>query len=115
MPTVTINGQTVEAAAGQSILGAARAAGITIPTLCYHKDLSVAGSCRLCLVEVEGGHPVPACATPVAEGLVVRTETPELARDRRFVLELLLPWMDGVEYGMTMMLEVPEEQMSFAH
>src|SRR5438132_215694 len=91
MPRVTINGQTVEAPQGQTILEAARQVGIRIPTLCYHKDLSVAGSCRLCLVEVERMPAVvPACATRVIDGMVVHAETPPLVQSRRFVLELLL-------------------------
>jgi formate dehydrogenase alpha subunit len=91
MPRVTIDGRTVEARQGQTILEAARDAGITIPTLCYHRDLSVDGSCRLCVVEVEGlrGQAV-ACALPVSEGMVVLTETPALVESRRFVLEMLL-------------------------
>jgi formate dehydrogenase alpha subunit len=91
MPKVTIDGWTGNVPAGRSVLEAARDAGITIPTLCYHKDLSVDGSCRLCMVEVEN---VPgqaaACTLPVSEGMVVRTETPALAESRRFVLEMLL-------------------------
>ena len=68
MPQVTIDGRVIDAQAGQTVLEAARDAGITIPTLCYHRDLSPAGSCRLCLVEVEslGGHPVAACKLPVS-------------------------------------------------
>jgi formate dehydrogenase alpha subunit len=91
MPTVTINGRTVDAREGQTVLEAARDAGITIPTLCYHRDLSVDGSCRLCVVEVEGlrGQAI-ACAIPVSEGMVVHTETPALVESRRFVLEMLL-------------------------
>jgi formate dehydrogenase alpha subunit len=91
MPKVIIDGRTVEVAAHRTVLEAARVAGVTIPSLCYHPDLSVAGSCRLCLVEVEHmpGQKA-ACALPVQEGMVVRTETPALAESRRFVLELLL-------------------------
>jgi formate dehydrogenase alpha subunit len=91
MPNVTIDGRTVNAREGQTVLEAALAAGITIPTLCYHPDLSVVGSCRLCLVEVENlRDQVAACALPVSEGMVVRTDTPALVESRRFVLELLL-------------------------
>jgi formate dehydrogenase alpha subunit len=92
MPRVTIDGRTIDARPGQTVLEAARDAGIVIPTLCYHKDLSVPGSCRLCLVEVEGlsGRQVAACALRVSEGLAVRTETPALVQSRRFVLSLLL-------------------------
>src|SRR6516162_5577892 len=92
MPKVTVDGRTVEAAAGQTVLEAARALGITIPALCSHEDLSPVGACRLCLVEVEGlpGRQFAACKLPVLGGLAVRTETPALAASRRFVLELLL-------------------------
>jgi formate dehydrogenase alpha subunit len=91
MPNVTINGQTVAAAKGQSILTAARIAGITIPTLCFHPDLSISGSCRLCLVEMDGRPGlVPACSHPVYEGMKVQTETPSVIAMRRLVLELLL-------------------------
>src|SRR5437867_96665 len=91
MPKVTIDGRTVDVPAGRTVLEAARDAGITIPTLCYHKDLSVDGSCRLCMVEVENMHgQVAACTLPVSEGMVVRTETLALAESRRFVLEMLL-------------------------
>ncbi len=88
---LTINDQLVEANEGQTVLEVARASGITIPTLCYHKDLSPVGSCRLCLVEVEGARaPQAACGLAAREGMVIRTETPALVRDRRTILELLL-------------------------
>ena len=88
---VTIDGQPIEIAEGKTVLEAARANGITIPTLCYHKGLSPVGSCRLCLVEIEGQRgQVAACTTPVGEGMLVRTETPGLAESRKFVLEMLL-------------------------
>jgi formate dehydrogenase alpha subunit len=93
MPAIrlTIDGREVDAAPGQSVLEAAQAVGIAIPTLCHHPDLSPVGSCRLCIVEVEGARgPVAACTEPAREGLVVRTETGALARSRRLVLELLL-------------------------
>ena len=90
MPKITIDGRPVEVPAGQTVLEAARALGITIPTLCSHPDLSPVGVCRLCLVEVEGfpRRQFAACTLPVLGGMSVRTETPELARSRRFVLEL---------------------------
>jgi formate dehydrogenase alpha subunit len=91
MPRVTIDGRTLEVAAGRSVLEAARESGVTIPTLCYHKDLSVDGSCRLCMVEVEGIHDqAAACTQPVSEGMVVHTETSAVAEARKFVLEMLL-------------------------
>jgi NADH dehydrogenase/NADH:ubiquinone oxidoreductase subunit G len=91
MANVTINGQAVAAAKGQSILEAAQGAGIIIPTLCFHPDLSVTGSCRLCLVEIEGHQGlVAACSHRIYEGMVIQTETPSVIASRRFVLELLL-------------------------
>jgi formate dehydrogenase alpha subunit len=91
MPRVTIDGQTLNVPTGWTVLEAAREAGITIPTLCYHPDLPAEGSCRLCLVEVEHRRGLAAaCSLPVSEGMVVRTETPTLVASRRFVLELLL-------------------------
>src|SRR5262245_41512259 len=91
MPGLTIDGRTVQAAEGCTILEAARGAGVTIPTLFYHRGLSPDGSCRLCVVEVEGLRgPVAACTQPAGAGMVVRTETPALVEARRFVLEMLL-------------------------
>ena len=91
MSTITINGIPIEAMPRQTILEAARDHGITIPTLCYHPDLSVVGSCRLCLVEIEGiDRLLPACNQPVMERMVIHTESPRVVHDRRTVLELLL-------------------------
>jgi formate dehydrogenase major subunit/formate dehydrogenase alpha subunit len=89
--TLTINGKKIEAREGTTVLEAARANGITIPTLCYHKDLSPAGSCRLCMVEVKGWRgQVAACTLEVSAGMAVQTETPDLAAARRTILGLLL-------------------------
>lgn len=91
MPKFTINGQEIEVPIGKTVLEAAHQAGITIPTLCYHKDLSPYGGCRLCVVEVQGARlPMTSCTLPVTEGMVVQTETPKLAESRRSVLKLLL-------------------------
>lgn len=91
MPRVTIDGRPVDVAEGLTVLEAAREAGVTVPTLCYHKDLPLDGSCRLCVVEVDGARaPAASCTLPVSDGMVVRTETPALAESRRFVLEMLL-------------------------
>jgi formate dehydrogenase alpha subunit len=91
MARITIDGRKLEVRPGSTVLEAACGAGIIIPTLCYHKDLSTAGSCRLCLVEIEQvPHPVPACASPAQQGMVVHTETPALANHRRLVLEMLV-------------------------
>jgi formate dehydrogenase alpha subunit len=97
---MTIDGRAVDVRAGQTVLEAARDAGITIPTLCYHRDLSVDGSCRLCVVEVEGLRgQAAACALPVSEGIVVHTETPALAESRRFVLDMLLHHYSDAGYA----------------
>jgi formate dehydrogenase alpha subunit len=88
---LTINDQIVEAPPGSTILEAARNAGIVIPTLCYHKDLSLYGGCRLCVVKVEGEpRLVTACTMATKEGMVVRTETPGIRDARRYLLSLLL-------------------------
>ena len=87
---LTINGKSVVAESGQTILEAARGAGIDIPVLCHHPALSNWGACRMCLVEIEKVRGLQtACTYPVAEGMVVETETEKVVNVRRFVLELL--------------------------
>jgi NADH-quinone oxidoreductase subunit G len=89
--TLTIDGQSVQAPKGMLLIEAAGMAGIQIPHYCYHPGLSVVGSCRMCLVEIEKYPKLqPSCATPVAEGMIVRTQTPETLKNRRTVLEFLL-------------------------
>lgn len=89
--SIRIDGELVSAADGQTILQVARASGKTIPTLCCMEGLSAVGACRLCLVEVSGiGRLLPACTTPVQDGMSVTTNSPKLARYRRITLELLL-------------------------
>ena len=89
--TLTIDGREVMAPAGSSLLHAALEAGIYVPHLCDHPDLPPGGVCRLCVVEVEGVDGVVAsCSTPVADGLVVRTQSDEISRLRRLAMELLL-------------------------
>lgn len=90
MVTITINGQAVEAPEGTSVLDAATAAGVTIPTLCYLKDLNCIGSCRVCLVDVEGEGLAASCNTAVREGMVVRTDTPQVAAARRANLQAIM-------------------------
>ena len=77
--SLTIDGRTVEVEAGKTVLEAARVAGITIPTICDHKDLNPYGSCRMCIVEIEGvrGYPT-SCTTPAAEGMQVKTQSARL-------------------------------------
>jgi len=90
MVTLTVNGQKIHAAAGQTILQAATTAGIHIPTLCNHPSVSAYGGCRMCVVEIERVRALqPSCTYPIAEGLVVQTETPRVVESRKFVLEML--------------------------
>lgn len=89
--TLTIDGTTVTVTAGTSVMRAALAAGTQIPKLCATDMLEAFGSCRLCLVEIEGRGGTPAsCTTPVAEGMVVRTQTERLKRLRKGVMELYI-------------------------
>ena len=88
--TLTINDQEISAAEGQTLLEAARDAGIYIPTLCHLDGLTDVGACRLCLVEIVGSNKLmPACTTRVQEGMVVYTDTPRLRAYRRQIVELL--------------------------
>jgi bidirectional [NiFe] hydrogenase diaphorase subunit len=88
--TLTIDDKHISAETGQTLLEAAREAEIRIPTLCYLEGTSTVGACRLCLVElVSNPRLFPACATRVAEGMVVRTSTPKLQSYRKMILELL--------------------------
>ena len=91
MPTLTIDGRTVSIHDGATILEAARAAGIEVPTLCWYPKLPVVGSCRICLVSVEGSPKLAAaCATQAQDNLVVETESDAAVANRRSVLGLLL-------------------------
>ncbi len=91
MVNIEINGKTVQAREGSMLLEVADEAGITIPRFCYHSKLSLAASCRMCLVEVEKApKPMPACATPVNEGMVVHTRSPRAIAAQRSVMEFLL-------------------------
>jgi bidirectional [NiFe] hydrogenase diaphorase subunit len=88
--SLRIDGELVSAVEGQTILQVARAGGKYIPTLCYMEGLTAVGACRLCLVEVSGiGRLLPACTTPVQDGMAVTTTSPKLTRYRRINLELL--------------------------
>jgi NADH-quinone oxidoreductase subunit G len=91
MVSVTIDGQTLEVDAGSTILQAARRLGIDVPTFCYLKRLPVLASCRMCLVEIDGQRRLqPSCATAVTDGMVVRTNTPQVAETRSSMLDMLL-------------------------
>jgi len=88
---LTINEQEITVKEGMTVLEAAQQAGIYIPTLCYHPDLAPYGACRLCIVEIEKMRGLPtACTTPATEGMIVRTNTPQIQEFRRGVLELML-------------------------
>ena len=88
---IKINGQSMSVPADYTILQAAREAGINIPTLCYLKDVSQTGSCRMCVVEVKGARNLQAaCVYPVSEGLEVMTNTAKVRASRKTTLELLL-------------------------
>ena len=88
---LTIDGKEVEIEKGSTVLQAARKANIDIPTLCFLKEINAAGDCRMCLVEIEGRRGfVPSCITTCEEGMVVRTDTPEINESRRIMLDLIL-------------------------
>ncbi len=88
---ITINGTVFEVSADTTILDAARNAGINIPTLCYHKDLCVAGNCRVCVVEIAGQKRLSAaCATPCQENMEIFTNTLKVRNARKHIIELLL-------------------------
>lgn len=89
--TLTMNGSTVSAREGMTILEVARENGIDIPTLCYVEGLPPVGACRLCVVEVEGSRTlVGSCHTPITEGMVVNTHSPKVLETRRILIELML-------------------------
>jgi NADH-quinone oxidoreductase subunit G len=88
---LTIDGRAVEAPPGTLVIDAAKTVGIEIPAFCYYEGLTLQAACRMCLVEVEKMPKLmTACTLPVAEGMVVRTETPQVAAARKSMLELLL-------------------------
>ena len=91
MVNIKINGMELSVPAEYTVLEAARENGIEIPTLCYLKDVSKTGSCRMCIVEVRGARALQAaCVYPVSEGLEVFTNTPKVRQQRKVTLELLL-------------------------
>ncbi len=91
MADIEINGKTIKARDGAMVIEAADEAGITIPRFCYHEKLSVAASCRMCLVEVEKApKPLPACATPVTDGMKIWTNSPRALAAQKNVMEFLL-------------------------
>ena len=93
MLTLTINGKKVKAKQGATVLDAASASGIEIPTLCYNDALEPYGACRLCIVEIEKNGQTTvesSCTYPVEDGLVVKTDSPKVVENRKLVIELIL-------------------------
>ncbi len=91
MVEIELDGQKIEALEGSMIIQAADKAGTYIPHFCYHKKLSIAANCRMCLVDVEKmPKPMPACATPVSQGMIVRTKSDKAIKAQKSVMEFLL-------------------------
>ncbi|MEY4676713.1 MAG: NADH-quinone oxidoreductase chain 3 [Pseudomonadota bacterium] len=91
MVEIEIDGKKVEVAAGSVVIQAAEQAGCFIPHFCYHKKLSIAANCRMCLVDIEKApKPMPACATPVTQGMVVHTKSDRAIKAQKSVMEFLL-------------------------
>ena len=91
MPKLTVNGIEVEVEDGSTVLHACEEAGVEVPRFCYHDRLSIAGNCRMCLVDMERApKPVASCAMPAGEGMVIRTDTDRVKKAREGVMEFLL-------------------------
>lgn len=90
MGIMTIDGQAIEFTDGPNVLSVIRKAGIDIPTLCYHSELSIYGACRLCTVEDDRGKTFASCSEKPRDGMIIYTNTPRLMRYRKLILELLL-------------------------
>jgi len=91
MPTIEIDGRSVEVPNGSTVMEAANKLGIYIPHFCYHKKLSIAANCRMCLVQVEKApKPLPACATPVTDGMKAFTHSEQASKAQKSVMEFLL-------------------------
>ena len=91
MPKISINGKEIEFENGMTVLQACEIAGAEIPRFCYHEKLSIAGNCRMCLVEMEkSSKPIASCAMPAAEGMKIKTNTEFVEKARKGVMEFLL-------------------------
>ena len=91
MPKITINNKEIEFEEGMTVLQACELAGAEIPRFCYHERLSIAGNCRMCLVEMEkSAKPIASCAMPAAEGMKIKTNTSFVEKSRKGVMEFLL-------------------------
>ena len=91
MPKITINGKEIEFEKGMTVLQACELADVEIPRFCYHEKLSIAGNCRMCLVEMEkSAKPIASCAMPAAEGMNIKTNTTLVEKARKGIMEFLL-------------------------
>ena len=91
MPKIKVNGKEIEFEKGMTVLQACELADVEIPRFCYHEKLSIAGNCRMCLVEMEkSAKPIASCAMPAAEGMNIKTNTPFVEKARKGVMEFLL-------------------------
>ena len=91
MVELEIDGRKVEVPEGSMVMDAARRLDVYVPHFCYHPKLSIAANCRMCLVDVEKApKPLPACATPVAQGMIVRTRSERALQAQKGVMEFLL-------------------------
>src|SRR5262245_25727981 len=91
MPKLKIDGKEITVPEGINLIEAAKLAGVAVPHYCYHPKLSIAGNCRICLVEIEKQPKLQiACNTKVAEGMVVSTNSPKVTEGRQSVLEFIL-------------------------
>ena len=91
MPTITIDNKKIAFENGMTVMQACELAGVEIPRFCYHEKLSIAGNCRMCLVEMEKSpKPIASCAMPAIDGMVIKTNTPKIEKSRKGVMEFLL-------------------------
>ena len=91
MIDIELDGKKVSITEGSMVMHAADAAGVYVPHFCYHKKLSIAANCRMCLVEIEKApKPMPACATPVTQGMIIRTKSDRAIKAQKSVMEFLL-------------------------
>ena len=91
MPAITLNGQVYNVEAGKTIIQVADEVGVEIPRYCYDPDIGIESSCRMCLIEAEGAPKLrPSCATPIRDGMVVRSDTERVREALRYAMEFLL-------------------------
>ena len=91
MPKITVNEKEIEFEEGLTVLQVCELAGAEIPRFCYHEKLSIAGNCRMCLVEIEKSpKPIASCAMPATDGMIIKTNTPFVEKARKGIMEFLL-------------------------